>query len=106
MLALWAAVTSWGHLWTNKQIVIFSDNQAVVDVWKKGVAKHPRMLKLLRSIFFFAARNNINIMVRHIPGFLNTDADLLSRLQVHEFLRQHPTAERHPTPVKDRVWIV
>ena len=106
MLALWAAVTSWGHLWVNKQIVIFSDNQAVVDVWKKGVAKHPRMLKLLRSIFFYAARNNINIMVRHIPGLLNTDADLLSRLQVHEFLLQHPSAEREPTPVMDRVWIV
>ena len=106
MLALWVAANAWGHLWRNKQIIIYTDNQAVVDVWYKGVATNPLMLQILRAIFFFAASHNINILVRHIPGLHNIDADFLSRLQVQRFKENHPSAERYPTPFSDQVWTV
>ena len=40
----------------------------------------------------------------HIPGKLNTNADLLSRFQVEEFLRLNPTADTEPTILQDEVW--
>ena len=92
LFAVWVAVATWGHSMINTEITIFSDNRSVVDSWCSGVCTDPLMLRLMRCIFFFAASNNINILMRHIPGYLNVNADLLSRLQVREFLRSNPSS--------------
>ena len=62
------------------------------------------MLTIIRKIFFFAARHNINILMHHVPGHFNTNADLLSRLQVPQFLRSNPQADARQTDVPIEAW--
>ena len=63
------------------------------------------MLRIIRKIFFFAARYNINILLFHIAGCLNVDADLLSRLQVLEFRQRNVEADVEATLVPEDVWL-
>lgn len=44
-------------------------------------------------------RYNIHFRAEHIPGLLNTAADLLSRLQIQQFKDQYPKMDRRPTAV-------
>lgn len=44
-------------------------------------------------------RYNIHFRAEHIPGLLNTAADLLSRLQIQQFKDQYPKMDRKPTVV-------
>ena len=103
---IWVAVRTWGYLWVNKQILIHTDNMAAKDIWEKGTAKNKVIMLIVRVMFMYAARNNINILLKYIPGKKNVLADLLSRLQVTEFLHLHPNANAVPTIVPEEVWQV
>ena len=104
LLAIVIAVFCWGHKWTNKQIVLGTDNEAIVHVWCKGSCKDRDIMVLIRNLFYFTAKNNINLLVKHIPGKYNVYADLLSRLQVGKFKEKCPKAAAMPTAVPDQVW--
>ena len=62
------------------------------------------MMAVLRAIFFRCAELNLNLILAHVSGKKNTNADLLSRLQVQEFRRLNPTADRRPTPIPEEAW--
>lgn len=47
----------------------------------------------------FSLSHNIHFQAQHIPGVANIAADLLSRLQVPEFLVRFPTMDKTPTMV-------
>ena len=104
LFAVWAAVRAWGHQWANREVVIFSDNQTTVDVWQSGSCTDALMMKIIRAIFFHAAKHNLNIVLSYISGKENTDADLLSRLQVEEFLLRNPQADWNPTFLAEETW--
>ena len=104
LFAVWAAVYTWGYQWANKEVVVFTDNQSIIDIWKTGTSTNKRMMRLVRAMFFHAANLNLNIIMSHIPGKLNTNADLLSRFQVEEFQRLNPTADPEPTVLPEEVW--
>ena len=104
LFAVWAAVFTWGQDWEDREIVIFTDNQSVVDVWKTGTCTDALMMKVIRAIFFRAAKLNLNIILAHVAGVDNIDADMLSRFQVQEFRSRNPQADREPTTLLDAVW--
>ena len=62
------------------------------------------MMRVIRAMFFFCAKINLNIMLTFIPGHLNVNADNLSRLQVQKFLRDNPSVNHHPSQIPDDVW--
>lgn len=64
---------------SNKNIIIFSDNIAVVDVLNHQTTKEPLMLSLLRVLVLHCLQHNILITSRHISGKLNVLPDALSR---------------------------
>ena len=101
--ALFAAVLTWGHMWRNKQVLIYVDNLSLTHICIKG-SKSPNIMRLLRQLFFFTANHNINLMVQHIPGQVNIVADLLSRLQVQQFKDISPEAATNATPLADHIW--
>ena len=49
-------------------------------------------------------RRNINVLMLHVPGISNIDADLLSRFQVQRFMERNPEADLVPTCVPPQVW--
>ena len=58
---------------------IACDNQAVVQVLNSGRTRDLTRAAIARNIQFQAALMNISLKVMHIPGKVNTIADLLSR---------------------------
>ena len=84
--------------------MIFTDSEVNTHVWKTGTCRDRDIMRVIRSMFMFAAVRNINITLRHIPGTTNILADYLSRLQVMEFRRALPTAADHPELIPPDVW--
>ena len=104
LFAIVSAVLTWGHEWFNQQIIIYTDNYCIVNVWRSGSCKNTDIMKLVRKLFLFAARGNINILMQHIPGVSNASADALSRLQLSRFRQLVPHADPDPTPISIEAW--
>ena len=106
LFAIIAAVHSWGNSWINMQIIFMTDNQPICDIWRRGSTPDSTLMCLVRHLFFRAAKHNINIVFKHIPGQFNDMADLLSRRQVHQFLELFPHMDRTPSVVPDAIWTI
>ena len=55
------AVHTWGIYWIKQKIVFCCDNQAVVDIWEKGITHDPYIMALVYLQYFRAAHYNINV---------------------------------------------
>ena len=104
LFAIVVAVFSWGHCWRDQQILFYTDNSSITHVWRTGSSADAAIMKLVRAMFLFCARLNINILMQHIPGSSNLASDALSRLQVHRFHRLRPGSSPYPTTVPSIVW--
>ena len=104
LFAIVAAVVTWGHEWRDQQILFFTDNSAITHVWRTGTSVDRIIMKLVRYLFLFSARLNLNILMQHIPGHTNLLADALSRLQVHCFRQLVPGAHLHPSSIPPELW--
>jgi len=89
----------WGPLLTRKSLEFKCDNSSLVAAINKGSSKEPMVMHLLRCLWFFSAFFEINILASHIPGVLNTAADMLSRNRAAQFLCSHPSASCKPMQV-------
>ena len=70
------------------RFLLHMDNMPVVQVWTTGTCKWPHM-SLVRRFFFFLALRNLNLLLAHVLGCQNINADMLSRLYVEEFSPEH-----------------
>ena len=69
----------WGPYFAHKTVLFLCDNISVVNVVAKGYSRNKTVMHLLKSLWFFAATFDINIVSQHIPGVVNIPADMLSR---------------------------
>ena len=89
----------WGPQLPRKILEFKYDNQGLVNAINKGSSKEPVVMHLLRCLLFFSAFFEITIRVAHIPGALNTAADMLSRNQAAQFLRSYPNTSHIPAKI-------
>ena len=73
------ALRVWGPLWASKSVIIKCDNIAVVHVLNTGSTKDHILGTMAHNIWLETASQDIKMQLVHIPGKLNTCADLLSR---------------------------
>ena len=106
LFAIVAAVCSWGSAWRNQQILFYTDSLSITQVWRSGTSSDRTIMTLVRFLFLFTARLNINVLMQHIPGHSNAAADALSRLQVARFHQIYPAANPHPSPLAQEVWSI
>ena len=92
-----AAVVTWGKLLANHCICFNTDNEVVVHVINKQTSRNSCIMHMVRTLVLYTLKYNILFRAKHVPGLLNNQADALSRLQVEDFKRMHPTAEPQPT---------
>ena len=104
LLAIVVAVFSWGDEWHDKQVVLYTDNEAIVYIWSTCSCKCKDIMFLIRRLFFFIAKRNINLIILHIAGKSNSYADSLSRLQVDRFRARCPDAQDMPTIIPASIW--
>lgn len=79
------AVHMYGHLMSNHSVTFMSDNQSVVYVVNKMSSKDKWLMTLIRPLVLACLKHNILFRARFLPGAVNTNADLLSRLKVEDF---------------------
>lgn len=93
------AIEVWGHLWCNHSILFFTDNEALVSVINKQSSKDSQVMFMVRHLVLRCLEFNILFKAKHISGSKNVLADLLSRLQVEEFRKRHPSARLMPCSI-------
>ena len=98
------AIVTWSDKLSNKQVLISTDNNDIVQVWKTGSCKDKALMSLVRKLFLFIANRNINVLMTHVAGKENLFADLLSRLQVVRFLQLHSSALPVPSQIPEEAW--
>ena len=74
------ALKRWAPLWSDSQVVIWSDNQTAVACINKGSSKSSEIMALLREIFWLTELYNIRLSCRYLRGSWNCLADSISRL--------------------------
>ena len=79
-LAMILAAKRCHQAWSNKHVIIHSDNEAAVHIFIKGSTDNPVIMSELRALFWLSATFNFCITGQHIKGTLNTVADSISRL--------------------------
>ena len=94
-----AAIAVWGPGLANKSIEFWTDNAALVSVINKQSSKEKTVMCLVRKLVLYCLRFNICFSCSHIPGSRNLIADSLSRLQMDQFFRLAPWANRSPSVV-------
>ena len=83
----------WGSGWGGKRILVSCDNKSTVAAINKGYSNKTLLGTMLRALQFLSMKFNFYLTAKHIPGKQNTLSDLLSRLQVKEFLKIRPSAQ-------------
>jgi ribonuclease HI len=78
---------------TNSNIILHSDNKAVVDVLTHKTTKHPQMLILLCILVLHCLKHNILFTAQHISGKL--------KIHTYDMLQAH-SMDLHPTPIPAR----
>ena len=104
LFAIVASVFTWGQSWQNKQIIFYTDSKSITNIWRSGTCINKDIMRLVRALFLFNAKFNINVLMHHIPGQTNVLADALSRLQVDKFRLHHPTADHIHTLISSDMW--
>ena len=87
---------------TNRCILFFTDNAALVDIVNKQTSKHKSVMVLLRDLILSCLRY-ILFRARHVPGLQDSQADYISRFQVENFKEIAPEADEFPTTVPANV---
>jgi hypothetical protein len=96
----------WGPLLSQKRVLFFSDNLAVVHIINKQTCRDPTTMSLVRRLVIAAMKFNVLFKSSHIPGFSNVIADKLSRLSFQEARALAPWLDHAPTPIPAQLMFI
>ena len=75
------ALIRWGHLFKNKYVFLYTDNQCAATVLNKCSCKNNVLMQYMRDMFWVSVKHNFVVKVFYMPGCLQTIPDRISRLQ-------------------------
>ena len=84
---------------SNRRVLFFTDNSALVDIINKQTSKHKSVMVLLRDLVLSCLSYNILFRAQYVPGLQNSQADNISRFQVDSFKELAPEADKFQTTV-------
>ena len=95
---LLSAVT-WGPQLARSITLFQCDNLSLVTAISKGSSREPKVMQLLRCLWFFVAFFDIELRAEHIAGSNNFVADHLSRNNMQSFFSLHLQGSLLPVPL-------
>jgi hypothetical protein len=75
------AVQRWGYRLANRTVILYTDNMCAAAIINKNSCKNKVLLQSLRDMFWVAVKYNFVVKAIHMPGYLQTIPDAISRLQ-------------------------
>ena len=82
LLTIVVALKLWGHLWRALRLTVRCDNEVAVIALNSGRCRNAFINSCLREVCFLAATHEFEIRAVHLPGVLNSEADVLWRWNV------------------------
>ena len=108
LFAVVTAVISWISKYRNKRIILFCDNQAVVEMINSTTSSCKNCMVLFRVLVLQGLIQNVKIFARHVSGILNKFADRLSRGELEKFFQlaenEKHTFNEENTIVSSLIW--
>ena len=98
------ALRLWGPFLSNKCVIFWSDNEAVVTVINRQTSRCHKIMQLVRKLVIRCLELNIHFKASHILGIDNGIADALSRFHVTRFRQLAPGADHNITPLPADLW--
>jgi hypothetical protein len=92
VFAIVVACHLWGGSLQSKRIILYCDNESVVNIIINS-KRISRVVDLLRHLILLTLKYNLYITAQHIPGKRNEIADSLSRFQFQRFRMLAPHAD-------------
>ena len=89
MLNILLALRLWSHHFSHSHVIIYCDNEAVVQVIQTGKSKDMFLNQTLRNIWLLCSSWDIDLELRHILGHNNSIADHLSRIYSARGISKH-----------------
>ena len=100
------ALEVWGPYIANQCIEFYTDNAAVADIINSQTSKDDTLMKLLQRLVLFTLKHNILFRSVHISGKCNLLPDMLSRLQIPQFLKAAPGMRPQPEKMDLISWLL
>ena len=85
LFALCVEIFTWADRLSNKRILVFCDNQSVVEMINSTSSSCSKCMQLIRKLTLKSLKCNLRIFARHIMGKNNILPDLLSRMKIEKF---------------------
>ena len=114
LFAVTVAVVTWIHRFKNRRIILFCDNESVVNMINYTTTSCKNCMVLIRIIVLKGLVENVRVFARHIKGSKNVYADSLSRDKIKHFkdlcAKNEKDIDTNPTKIPDalssigRVW--
>ena len=108
LFALVAGVIAWGERFSNRRILLRSDNLSICYMVNQTTSKCKNCMVLIRKLILHCLIHNIKINVQHLPSCQNGIADSLSRFEMKRFAKiteqNNLVMEESPTPIPDSIW--
>lgn len=84
------ALQRWGHLFANKFVFLYTDNQCAVSILNKCSCKNETLMQCMKDMFWVSAKYNFVVKAIYMQGCLQVIPDAISRLHEHSgLLRVH-----------------
>lgn len=74
------ALQRWGHLFANKYVFLYTDNQCAATILNKCSCKNDYLMQCMRDMFWLSTKYNFCVKVFYMQGCLQTLPDAISRL--------------------------
>ncbi len=92
LIAISIAVYTFKSLWTRKKYILFTDNTCCMANIKRGYASNDLSNMMIRDIYEQQIIFSFALRVEYITSFDNKLADMLSRGQHRQFIKQNPNS--------------
>ena len=107
LYAVAVAVLNWLKLFRNMKIVLFCDNQAVVNMINNSSSKCKNCMILIRMIVLESLTCNTRVYAKFVPTKQNGKADALSRGQFKRFWKlAKESMNEVPTPLPPQLVVM
>ena len=108
LYAVTAAVLLWINQFRNKRIILFCDNESVVNMINYTTTSCKNCMVLIRIIVLKGLLENIRIFARHVQGVKNDLADSLSRDKLELFFnlcdKKGRKMNKMPHKIPEAIW--
>ena len=105
LFALCAGILMWGNIIRDVNVVIYCDNQAVIDMVNSTTSSCRNCMYLLRLTVLNGLQANRRLTVKYIKSSDNILADSLSRLKWNTFWNNAPPNTcMKPTEIPKEIW--